>query len=154
MNIFEALRKDHDIQRKLLEVLVDTSGNTKKREETFKALKHELKIHEDGEERHFYSPLIDIDKTQDHARHGIAEHHEIDEIIAQLEETEMDSSAWLKYAKKLKEKVEHHLEDEEHTFFQLAGKVLNDKEKINLGAEYNQYIETSREHEIEKAMDI
>lgn len=154
MNIFEALRKDHDIQRKLLDALVDTSGDTRKRDKIFKALKHELKIHEDGEERHFYSPLIDVDKTQEHARHGIAEHHEIDEIIEKLKETEMDSSAWLKYAKNLKEKVEHHLEDEEHTFFQLAGKVLADKEKTNLGVEYNQYIETSREHEIEKATDI
>ena len=91
MNIFEALRKDHDKQRELLEVLVNTSGDTRTRKRAFKALKHELKIHEDGEERFFYKPLIDIDKTQDHARHGIAEHHEIDEIVETLEETEMDS---------------------------------------------------------------
>lgn len=149
MKIFEALRKDHDLQRHLLEVIVNTSGDTDKRKEAFDLLKHELKIHEDGEERHFYSPLIDIDKTQEHARHGIAEHHEIDEIIEKLEQTEMDSSAWLKYAKNLKEKVEHHLEDEEHTFFQLAGKVLSDTQKNSLGTEYNEYIKSCRTYEIE-----
>lgn len=31
MNIFEAIRKDHDIQRDLLDKLVDTSGDSKKK---------------------------------------------------------------------------------------------------------------------------
>ena len=140
MNIFEALRKDHDIQRELLEVIVNTSGDTRTRQNAFKSLKHELKIHEDGEERHFYNPLIKIDMTQEHARHGVAEHHEIDELVEQLEKTEMDSSAWLKIAKDLKDKVEHHLEDEEHTFFQLAGKVFTEAQKTSLAKGYQTYM--------------
>lgn len=151
MTIFEALRKDHDIQRNLLETLVNTSGDTRTRQNTFDALKHELKIHEDGEERHFYNPLFEIDMTQDHARHGVAEHHEIDELVAKLEEIDMDSPAWLKYAKNLKEKVEHHLKDEERTFFQLAGKVLKDDEKTSLGNQYQNYISKHRNHEFQDA---
>jgi len=53
MTIFEALRKDHDIQRQLLNILVVTSGDTATRNQAFTAIKHELKIHENGEERHF-----------------------------------------------------------------------------------------------------
>jgi len=56
----------------------------------------------------------------------------------------MTSSAWLKYAKDLKDKVEHHLNDEEHTIFQLAGKVLNDNDKQTLANAYTQYIESCR----------
>ena len=144
MNIFEAIRKDHNVQRDLLDKLVDTSGDTAKRTNLFKELKKELTIHANAEERHFYKPLIPTDMMQEHARHGIAEHHEIDELIAQLEDTEMDSSAWLKIAKNLKEKVEHHLEDEEHTFFQLSGKVLTDKQKIELADKYNTYMSDHR----------
>ena len=144
MNIFEELRKDHDLQRNLLKALVSTSGDTAKRRSLFEQLKHELTFHADGEERHFYVPLIEIDKTQDHARHGIAEHHEIDEIIHKLEETEMESSAWLKYAKNLKEKVEHHLDDEEHAIFQLAGKVLSEEQKRTLAKDYVTFIESQR----------
>ena len=144
MNIFEAIRKDHNVQRDLLDKLVDTSGDTAKRTNLFKELKKELTIHANAEERHFYKPLIPTDMMQEHARHGIAEHHEIDELIAQLEDTEMDSSAWLKIAKNLKEKVEHHLKDEEHTFFQLSGKVLTDKQKIELADKYNTYMSDHR----------
>jgi len=144
MNIFEAIRKDHDIQRNLLDKLVDTSGDTKTRSDLFKELTKELELHANAEERHFYKPLIPSDMMQEHARHGIAEHHEIDELIEALENTEMDSSAWLKIAKDLKHKVEHHLEDEEHTFFQLSGKVLTDKQKQDLATKYNAYMESHR----------
>ena len=144
MNIFEAIRKDHNVQRDLLDKLVDTSGDTAKRTNLFKELKKELTIHANAEERHFYKPLIPTDMMQEHARHGIAEHHEIDELIAQLEDTEMDSSAWLKIAKNLKEKVEHHLKDEEHTFFQLSGKVLTNKQKSELADKYNAYMSDHR----------
>ena len=82
MNIFEALRRDHDEQRKLLDALVDTSGESSKRKEIFQKLKIALEKHADGEERFFYVPLIDQGKTQEKARHSIAEHHEIDEYMA------------------------------------------------------------------------
>lgn len=108
MNIFEAIRKDHDTQRNLLNKLVETSGETEARKQTFRALKNELDVHANAEERHFYKPLISNDMMQEKARHGIAEHHEIDELIEKLEETDFDSPAWLKYAKDLKYKVEHH----------------------------------------------
>ncbi|EAQ40736.1 hemerythrin domain-containing protein [Polaribacter sp. MED152] len=141
MNIFEQIRKDHDTQRDLLDKLVDTSGDSKKRDEIYKALKKELEVHADAEERHFYKPLISNDMMQEKARHGIAEHHEIDELIEKLDDTDYDSSAWLKFAKQLKEKVEHHLEDEEQVFFQLAGKVFTEKEKTSLAKDYTNYME-------------
>ena len=140
---FDAIRKDHDTQRGLLKKLIKTEGDTKKRDTLFKSLKKELDVHANGEERHFYKPLISNDMMQEKARHGIAEHHEIDELIEQLENTDYDSSAWLKIAKNLKEKVEHHLEDEEHTFFQLAGKVFSENQKEALAKDYINYMESN-----------
>ncbi|MFC5195586.1 hemerythrin domain-containing protein [Bizionia hallyeonensis] len=143
MTIFEAIRQDHDVQRDLLDKLVKTSGDTKTRDEIFKAVKKQLEVHADAEERHFYKPLISNDMMQEHARHGIAEHHEIDELIEQLEDTERDASSWLKIAKDLKHKVEHHLEDEEHSFFQLAGKVFSDTQKTSLATSYQSHMKNN-----------
>lgn len=140
MTIFEAIRKDHDIQRNLCKKLINTSGDTSKRKEYWTALKKELEVHADAEERFFYVPLIEKDMTQEHARHGVAEHHEMDELIEKIEDSEMDSPAWLTYAKQLSEKVHHHLEDEEHTFFQLAGKVLCESEKSSLEHDYRKHM--------------
>ena len=141
MTIFESIRKDHDTQRNLLKLLVATSGDSKERDLIFSKLKKELSIHANAEERHFYKPLISNDMMQEHARHGMAEHHEIDELIEKLEETNYDSSGWLKIAKQLQEKVEHHLEDEERTFFQLAGKVFTESQKTSLAKDYRSYMD-------------
>ena len=144
MNIFEALRQEHEIQRDLVKKLVTTHGDTPERKPISEQLKHELKIHADAEERHFYVPLIRKDLTQEKARHSVAEHHEIDELIEQLDDTEMSASNWLKIAKDLEHKVTHHLDEEEHEVFQMAGKALTEKQKISLASDYNKEITKTR----------
>ena len=144
MNIFEALRQEHEIQRNLVAKLVETHGDTQERKKIFEQLKHELKIHADAEERHFYIPLIKKDLTQEKARHSVAEHHEMDELIEQLEDKEMDASNWLKIAKELEHKVIHHLDEEEQEVFQMAGKALTDNQKTSLASDYNKEIKKMR----------
>lgn len=136
MNIFEALRESHERQRTYAKALIHTSGDTPERVEAYKQLKSELQAHATAEERHFYIPLMEVDNGVDLSRHGIAEHHEMDEMMEELDDTEMSSPAWLVTAKKLSEKVHHHLEEEEQKFFQMAGKLLNDKQKESLAGQY------------------
>ncbi len=136
MNIFEALRESHDRQRIYADALIQTSGDTPERVEAYKQLKSELQAHETAEERHFYIPLMEFDNGVDLSRHAISEHHEMDEMMEALDETEMSSPAWLVAAKKLAEKVNHHLEEEEQKFFQMAGKLLDDKQKETLAGQY------------------
>ncbi|MCB1787938.1 MAG: hemerythrin domain-containing protein [Chromatiaceae bacterium] len=136
MNIFEALRADHEIQRGLIRDLVATNGESATRERLFGALKTELAAHAAAEERHFYVPLMQSDLTIEKARHSVAEHHELDELVETLEHTEMSSPGWLAAAKRLEEKLQHHLEEEEHEVFQLAGKALEDDAKSTLARAY------------------
>ena len=131
MDIFEALRQDHKKQRTLMSLLTKTRGDSKDRSELFEKLKKELQDHA-AEERYFYVPLIEADLTQDKARHSIAEHHELDELIEDLEQTDMSSPRWLATATKLEDRLLHHLEEEEREMFQLAGKVLSDEQKSSL----------------------
>lgn len=136
MNIFEALRQSHEIQRSLATKVVKTSGDSPERSELFKGLRQELAAHALAEERHLYAPIMESDMGIDISRHAIAEHHEIDELVEQLQATEAASPAWLGIAKKLSEKVHHHLEEEERSFFQMAGKILNEKQKTTLAKTY------------------
>ncbi|MFG6207536.1 hemerythrin domain-containing protein [Pseudomonas retamae] len=136
MNIFEALRESHERQRSYAKALIETSGDSPERVEAYKQLKAELQAHETAEERHFYIPLMAMDEGVDLSRHAISEHHEMDEMMEELDETEMSSPAWLATAKKLSDKVHHHLEEEEHKFFQMAGKLLDEKQKEQLAGAY------------------
>ncbi|MGG7553733.1 hemerythrin domain-containing protein [Pseudomonas sp. ES3] len=136
MNIFEALRESHDRQRRYADAVIQTSGDTPERVEAYKRLKSELQAHATAEERHFYIPLMEFDNGVDLGRHAISEHHEMDEMMETLDATQMSSPSWLATAKKLSEKVHHHLKEEEQKFFQMAGKLLDDQQKETLAGEY------------------
>jgi hemerythrin superfamily protein len=138
MNIFEALRLSHDTQRALATQILETQGDSPDRQRLYRELKHELAAHAAAEERCFYSPLIDHDESMAQARHGMAEHHEMDELVDELNATDFSSSGWLTLFKKLHHKVYHHLEDEEHAIFQLAGKLLTEAQKTSLAKAYEE----------------
>ena len=134
--IFEALRDDHQTQRTLVDLLARTHGDSEGRQEIFGKLRAELQRHASAEERCFYKPLMDYDLTQEKARHSIAEHHEIDELIETLETTDPSSPSWKANAEKLRHVVHHHLDEEEQEVFQQAGRVLSDELKVSLASAY------------------
>ena len=136
MNIFEALRVSHETQRALAARLLASDPQGPERHTIFLELKRELKAHETAEERCFYVPLFDHDATVNSSRHAISEHHEMDEMVEDLEQQELNAPGWMAAARKLCEKVEHHLKEEETKFFQEAGKVLTEAQKLSLAKEY------------------
>ncbi|MCM2129949.1 hemerythrin domain-containing protein [Larsenimonas rhizosphaerae] len=139
--IFEELRADHDKQRTLLDLLTKTEGDSEGRRELFQQVKDALHHHETAEERHFYSPLMEYDTGVDKSRHGIAEHHEMDELMELMDSTDLSSSAWLGYAKKLQDMALHHFEDEENHYFISAGQKFSDSEKTTLATRYREEME-------------
>ena len=136
MNIFHALIASHQTQRALAAQLLAAPAEGKDRHRLFLELKAELAAHETAEERCFYVPLFEHDLTVDLSRHAIAEHHEMDEMVEDLEGVDTRTPEWEANARKLCEKVEHHLGEEENKFFAQAGQVLTDEQKESLGSDY------------------
>lgn len=136
MDIFEALRSDHERQRDLVDRLLRTEGASDERKDLFERLTTELEAHAGAEERHFYVPLMEHDLTQEKARHSVAEHHELDELVEQLEAYDMSGPQWIQTARDLAHRLVHHLDEEEHEVFQVAGKALTEQQKIDLADDY------------------
>jgi len=143
--IFEALRADHDAQRTLINTLVETEGDSEGRNELFAKLRQELSAHAGAEERYFYVPLMEIDLTQEAARHSVAEHKELDDFIEKLEGYDMSGSQWIQTARELRERLLHHLEEEEIEVFPVAGKALSDAQKIELASDYGDDMQRRRD---------
>jgi hypothetical protein len=148
MNIFEALRVSHQTQRELAVRLMASAPEGPERRSIFIDLKRELLAHETAEERCLYVPLFQHDVTVDASRHAIAEHHEMDEMVEDLEEQEFNAPGWMAAAQKLCDKVNHHLEEEETKFFQQAGKVLTEEQKLSLARDYEAEFLTLRTKDI------
>lgn len=135
-DLFGTLRADHDKQRSLMDILIQTSGPGPTRSRTFPKLKEELVKHAEAEEQAFYSLLLTEPRTQALSRHSIAEHREIEAMLEELERTDFDSPGWLPRMKQLREVVVHHLKEEERELFPLASITLSDEQKRELAAEY------------------
>jgi len=138
MDIFDALLKSHELQRELVKRLLSNIGDAGERGGDFERLKAELAAHETAEERAFYVPLIEHDEAVEAARHGIAEHHEMDEMVECIDQLEPGSAEWLAQLGKLVHKLEHHLEEEEEKWFPVARQVLSRTEQKDLGRPYQQ----------------
>jgi hemerythrin-like domain-containing protein len=138
MDIFDALLKSHQLQRTLCARLMSVIGEPGPRAQAFDELKTELAAHETAEERLFYVPLFEHDETVEAARHGIAEHHEMDEMVEELEKCEAGSAEWLETVGKLVHRIEHHLDEEEEKWFPQAREVLSRGQQKALGPPYQE----------------
>ena len=144
MDLFEEIKTDHEKQRTLCDLLVKTNGASDGRKELYERLKNELKVHADAEERFFYRPLFKYDEAQDQARHSVAEHQDIDELLEELDNTDMSSPAWLSAAKKLKDEVIHHLDEEEEDVFSLVDKTLDNNKMDSLANDYREMMNKNK----------
>lgn len=135
-SIFEALRESHRRQRALYRKLLHSRAHTEQRVSTFTTLRIELAAHAAAEERHLYVPILMSDMGLSPSRHALHEHHQIDELIEDLQVLDHSGRSWMTSARKLADKVQHHLREEEKKFFQVSGKILGDAQKTRLAKRY------------------
>lgn len=137
-SIFDALRESHVRQRALCRRLLRSKAHTESRVSTFTELRIELAAHAAAEERHLYAPILMHDMGLSSARHALHEHHQIDELVEDLQVLDHSGRSWMATAHKLSEKVHHHLREEEKKFFQVSGKILDAAVKGRLARRYRQ----------------
>lgn len=144
--IYDALRESHEIQRSLCRKLLRSKPGTAARADLFKQLRVELAAHEAAEERFLYVPMLMDDMGLSASRHALHEHHELDELVEELQVVDKSGRGWMATAKKLSEKVHHHLREEEKKFFQVSGKILSETQKQRLARQYRRdYTRLQRE---------
>lgn len=135
-SIYEALRESHEIQRTLFRKLLRSKPGTQERLEIFTQARHELAAHEAAEERYLYVPMMMHDLGLEASRHALHEHHQLDELVEQLQALDPAGDAWIERAKELSHEVHHHLREEEKKFFQVSGKLLSSTQKERLAGQY------------------
>lgn len=142
--IFDALRESHERQRALCRRLLRSAPHSRRRLELFTELRIELAAHEAAEERFLYVPMLMTDAGLDPSRHALHEHHELDELVEELQVVDHAGAAWMATARKLSEKVHHHLREEERKFFQAAGKLMTARQKTAHAGRYRRDFERMR----------
>lgn len=96
----------------------------------------ELEAHEAAEERFLYAPMLMDDMGLSSTRHELHEHHEIDELVEEMQGLDPAGEAWIEKARELSHEVHHHLREQETKFFQVSGKALGEAQKTALAKKY------------------
>ncbi|HWC15334.1 MAG TPA: hemerythrin domain-containing protein [Actinomycetota bacterium] len=139
MDAFELLEDDHKKVKKMLGELEDTTERaTTTRQQLFARLKQDMVVHEALEEELLYPTLKEHDKTKEVSLEGYEEHHVVNEIMAELEETPVDDERWAAKFAVMKENIEHHIEEEEGEMFKKGRQVLEDDDIQALGERMRQ----------------
>ena len=93
--IYDALGESHDRQRTLCLRLTRTrASNAQGRSDVLTELRIELAAHAAAEERFLYAPMLMDDRGLHSARHALAEHHDIDELVEDLQALDPAGAAW------------------------------------------------------------
>lgn len=123
-DIFGRLVEDHDRHRALFAMIEETRGRSADRVTLFEELVREVKSHAAAEEQALWSSVLREPRTTDFARHAIAEHKELDDMLADLAARDMSSPGWLRRFARARDEYLHHIREEEQEQFSAAERTL------------------------------
>ena len=129
MNALEILKHDHEKVAMLLDQACETTERAEKtREKLLQQIKSELKIHEEIEEKVFYPFLKQFKEEKELILEAYEEHHMVDVLLSELEETDTEREEWKAKMTVLKEMIKHHVNEEEGQIFPLVKELVSKEE--------------------------
>jgi hemerythrin superfamily protein len=131
MNAVDLLVTEHRRVEKLLDALVEASGDD--RRQRFEEAADKLSAHVAVEERIFY-PAVKASRTEDILLESLEEHLSIKRVLADLVVLSPSDETFDPKLHVLKEQVEHHHKEEEGDLFPKVRKLFDHDRLSELGA--------------------
>ena len=122
----------------MLKELSDLGGEPQKRRDLFEAFRLEVQSHAAAEEESLYATMLGKPDLRDDARHSVAEHKEIDDLIGELLDMDSDDAAWEDKFAHLRHRYEHHINEEEEEMFPAAEAKLDTATEERLAETYEE----------------
>jgi len=116
-DIFDRLRQDHAVHRSLIERIAAISDDTEERRSLFEDFTREAKGHAAAEEQALYSTVMRKPDLTSDARHSVAEHKDIEDLLNDVAATETGGEEWTEAFGELSHTYLHHIQEEEDEMF-------------------------------------
>lgn len=130
--IFARLKQDHDRHRAMLVRIDETGDDSEARRTLFEAFRVEVTAHAAAEEESLYAMMLAKPDLREDAQHSVSEHKEIGDFLEELDKLEFASSEWLARFRAMRDRYEHHIDEEEEEMFPDAADALTDAEEARL----------------------
>ena len=137
-DIYADLKRDHDKQRDMLKQLAELKGDGGKRKALFETFRLEVAAHAAAEEESLYATMLGNPDLRDEARHSVAEHKEVDDLIGEMMELDFASDEWESKFFHMRHRYEHHIDEEEEEMFPAADAKLDEATEAKLAEVYEE----------------
>jgi hemerythrin-like domain-containing protein len=138
MDIYEALKKDHSEIKQVLDELLALQKDDEYRFVLIEEVRNLLVPHARAEEEVFYNTLRAVNADKSVVRHGFKEHMEAEALLRTLQVMDRMNFDWKSTAEKLKDALEHHINDEETEIFDEAQQAFTQEEATMLGEAFEE----------------
>jgi hemerythrin-like domain-containing protein len=129
MQIYEALKKDHDKIKFLLNQLLSLDKyDDDQADDLILQIEEEFIPHSRAEESVFYNSLMTVSVAKNLALHGFEEHMEAEGLLRSLLIKDRLDLDWKSTAEQFKLAVEHHIQEEESKVFSIARQLFTTQE--------------------------
>lgn len=136
-DLFGRLVEDHDKHRMLFAMIAETRPGSPERKRLFREIVRDIKGHAAAEEQALWAAVLRNPDTTEYARHAVAEHHEMDEMLADLAARDQGSPGWLRRLSAVRDEYLHHIREEEQEQFVKSEKHLSAAESRHLRQVFN-----------------
>jgi len=155
MDIYENLRKDHLEIIRLLSELISLNENDDYCYTIIEKISSELIPHVRAEEAAFYNSMRATDADTGVVMHSFKEHMETESLLRLLQSRIKLDFGWKETAQKLKESLEHHIQEEETKVFTQAKKLFSPEEAVQISTAFDKMKEEYKsEGALKNSMDI
>jgi hemerythrin-like domain-containing protein len=134
MDLFQLLKNDHQKVKDILQNIISDCNNT----QLFKELEEEIALHNETEERIFYTPLKrKSPKLAMAIENGVEEHELVMRLFDQLHEQDLNAKEKQQLLTMIKRSIEAHIEKEENEVFSLAQELFSSEEISFMAEKWN-----------------
>jgi len=139
MNIYNALKNDHQEVRKLFDELEQPPHmNGESRDKIFTKIKTALTSHREAEEAVFYTQLRQQGEAEKKIELAVNEHTQVSRTLEVLENMDTNSATWLNKLMSLCDEVQQHINEEEGEIFETARRVFSQQQAREMGEQFQQ----------------
>ena len=132
--IYDELKKDHQGVLALLDQLIASEdAGPEVWGGLVQKIRDELIPHARAEEAILYNSLRDMNQAKDVVAHSYNEHVQAEAVLRGLQVSEASNVTWVGAARKLREALQHHIQEEETQVFAAAQGVFSDEEARAMG---------------------
>jgi hemerythrin superfamily protein len=124
--VFRHLAREHGEVSALL-LRLQISSDPEVRRELWPSIRNELLAHEQAEKTVVYPAFLKEADTREMAQEHTNDAADLEEAIAEVSSTAVDSDQWQPALERLIQMVQEHVRDEEEEYFPIADRMLKDR---------------------------